>query len=343
MKKTLCLVVVGVICLSCGRNENDYFRKPLPPPKRMPNALLPINPITPVPYQVSTELKYVQPQVNRKVDFIFSIDNSGSMDPFIAAVQRNLVAFISGIVKENLDFQIGVIQNSWGHFSYPVDNLNFRGPYGVVAHTDPQLIYKVEKNIEEVRNTLNGHEEKPLFSIEYANQASANGRLFRADSAKVFFVLSDTQEPTNRSALDYYRAIQNNLGAQTRWRVVTVGNPSSNPCSQAEGDQPELEELTRLTGGLMARICDQDYVAILQKAVISTVSLVRGVDLSPRVPPGGVVVPSSIQIFIDGNPCPASNINGYLFDPVANYITFFGSFIPQPGQNVEIYFDYELP
>lgn len=78
------------------------------------------HPVKPVEYELSQELEANVPiSINRDVDILFVIDNSGSMGEEQATLARNFSAFIDVLEEEQVDanYRIGITTTDNGHVS----------------------------------------------------------------------------------------------------------------------------------------------------------------------------------------------------------------------------------
>lgn len=339
--KFICIalwIASGLLTGSCGRNANSYLDELIKPQEVA--SEVPPEGLFPLAYFAEAQGQIQQRSGN--VDIVFDIDNSGSMDPYIEAVQQNLVRFTSGLKNKIINFQIGVLSCGGGESS------DLKGPYGVVKYDDPNLVTKVNANIQQVRNSGGSGYERPLGILLEAVNNPNNVGMFRPDSIPIYFVLTDVTDndyPGHDAASVTQAAatIMSGLTAfKPQWAMIGIGSPAANPCAGAEDpDQPLLERIVGLTGGKMGRICDADYASLMDKAVEDIATIATEFSISHLIPYESRV--TEIHVFVSGVEIPQSATNGFVFNPSRNTISFPGSYVPQKGTIVEVMIEYEEP
>lgn len=129
--------------------------------------------------QMLTDFKVYPPEQGgevRLVDFVFLIDNSGSMSDKIAAVRNNVNAFADGLRSRGFDLRLGAVK------------------FGQSAGANPFIINSgnMTADVEVFKSwvnamSANGGYEPGLQAIEMANQQFA----FRPGAARHFLIITD--------------------------------------------------------------------------------------------------------------------------------------------------------
>ncbi|MGE4233679.1 MAG: hypothetical protein AB7F43_10150 [Bacteriovoracia bacterium] len=340
------LILIFILLFSgCGRNGNLYdlfeqYEHTAPkedgaPPMGIQN----------IPYGVIVEGDF--PYDKNKptpIDIIFSIDNSGSMDPFIQAVEDNIKTFVGTLEKNKVDFQIGFVkstENNNGAY-----DSSFVGPYKIVKSTDSNVEQEIQADIETIRRGDAGGNERGVWILEQAIHNGSNFKIFRNGSFLSLMVLTDAIDDYYDNAGNISSTTQNllrifNAISTVGMTLVSIGSPSSNPCPTAENpSQPLLEALTMATSQKMGRICDSNYSSILEEAASSIVKQANGFDLSGLVPGDKDIDPESVEVFVNGKLIPDTS---FLVTSGSKRLTFVNSYTPPDGATIHVRLAYVEP
>ncbi len=88
--------------------------------------------------------------------------------------------------------------------------------------------------------------------------------------------------------------------------------------------------LAEASGGVSASICDSS-LALAANNIRSRIVQIRTDFPLERLPRA-----DSIVVFIDGQPVPKSNTNGYVYFADGNFIRFYGRFVPGPDSKLKV-------
>jgi hypothetical protein len=316
--------------------------------------VLPNSPAHPnfIPYKERVSFTETQTTA-RDLDIIYSIDNSGSMDPYIDQVVRNIEYFVGKLLAKNVSFQIALLNSSNDNFS---DNYNL-GPIGtppVVSSDDPRLVARVRNNFKLLKESFNGGNERPIGVIlDSVKDINNYGTVYREGTGKVILALTNADEYQKEGAVldlafQKARQIKNEfdfLFGKDPWNFSLIGSPDNAPCpvTGEYGDQRVAKILHGLTGGTIGRICDQDYTQNMDKVVDSIFSLLTTYQIKHPNKPEITVDGNSLKVFINGVKIKENINEGYTWNPLSQVLSFQGVLKPNVGDQIEVIFDFIIP
>ena len=202
-----------------------------------------------------------------KVDIIFVIDNSGSMNGEMAQVQANINNFAQKIGNSGLDYQVIFIVRKTGNGN----KICVPEPLAKPGCADnPPLFRHVDQNVQSDDSL-----KLILSTYDDANANLAWGQNLRADAFKVFVGVSDDGSSDLEAAAFDAQLIAKGAGqfgtaanrkytyhAICGWTEGTTP-PSTQKCSTADANGVRYQDLALLTGGLIDSVCKTDYSGVL--------------------------------------------------------------------------------
>lgn len=303
--------------------------------------------------------------LNSKVDILFVIDDSGSMDWHQKNLSTNIDLFLSGLAQNKfIDYHIGVISTA-------EEPVNVNGGAGPGAGRLAGNIRYVDRNtpngLDILKNNMLlgtwGSATEKMFAPTYLaltqpNLSGWNQGFYRPDAFLATVFLTDAEDqsdeseysypksptdPTNLDPQAFYSFLVNLKNNDAR-RVLTYGVyiPSNVPSSICSWDDPNmphvrLDKFFQISKGVTYSLCDVDYGKKLAGI---------GADLARRV--GRTVWldrrpnPYTIQVLYGTQVIPAGQDDGWTYDPAQVAIVFGPNVIwsNQPaGTAIEVYFD----
>ncbi|MCR9141235.1 MAG: hypothetical protein NXI24_03225 [bacterium] len=276
-----------------------------------------------------------------KADFLWVVDNSGSMGQEQDAVAANAANFFDRMTQTGLDFRIGVITT---------DSASLKGG----DFTDDKTTF--QSNVTGLGGS--GTES----GIYFAEQALLGGGSLgtagypRTDSTLTVIMLSDEGDHyacytggrrvsgsppcTGGTAFDFtdnvfltndvavYSIIGLNASGQPGTCSSGVsGGPSAGSSNNAD---PSYYNLAAATGGSSSSICNTDYSPVLEAIAAQTAGKASEYVLQ-HAP-----VSSSISVSVDGASVPRNATDGFSYDAAGNSIVFAGGSLPAPGAAIAV-------
>lgn len=243
-----------------------------------------------------------------KVDVLWVVDNSGSMEVRQENLSRNFNSFIELFSKGAIDFRMAVtttdIFRDLGQFkgsprflSPQTPNLanafssrikvgTGGSPYeaGLAAaqmalERQSQVNAPAQARFEECR--LDCQKDKTPLSCAEACAANSGIEFLRPDAYLYLIFVSDEDDESAQDVRFYWRAFETSKGLGNDGTVTTaaiIGDVPSNRCGATPGAR--YVSLSQLTGGEVGSICDDSFATTLRKLATNAVGLKRKFALS---------------------------------------------------------------
>lgn len=255
-------------------------------------------------------------------DFLFVIDDSGSMSSSQAAVRNAASVFSDSMQSSGLDFQIATITTSTvvefrdtlqnGAFTNDLEEYKNDVTPGTGGSSTERGIYNAERSL---LSTALGDQEDGI--VTQAGHPRSNAGLS-------VIIISD--EPSQYPSPGFNP--DQNLFIERGYRVYSIVKTTQNDVSQ-------YDDLANSSGGNVADIDNTDNfpeifqeIAILAGAASSRYNL----EYTP--------IESSITVETNGKTQPRSNSNGWQYVIGSNAILFRGESIPSKDSKVEISYNH---
>lgn len=335
------LVLSLIVLSACVRNPTQFSGIPnekteteepgggANPPSEIPPDTLPN-----VDYWAERTLKKIYAEPKKEVDLLIVAENSSSMDPYLDNVAKNAGLFVSSLLQRGIDFQLGMVDADQIYESeLPI----LRGPHRIIKNGVGSPVSQIQENIEVIKKSRQYGWEFPLTALHMAAISRNNRDLFRPDTAKMFIILSDAEEPVLVEA-DQGRVFDEITQVHgSQWRIMSISSPSGQPCP-LDGFVVEpakiVEFYTLASGGRMGRICDEDYTDVLLSAVDQVDQLLTEISLD--LESNEELVVSELQVWVAGREVQNNAKDGYQYNPSTKSISFPGSYRPKAGEEIEV-------
>lgn len=304
--------------------------------------------------------------VPRKIDILWVIDNSGSMNTSQQNLADNFHTFIQNFQTKNYDFQIGVTTSD-AYLAYHYnDNNRSKLKDGVgTTHSGFPIITKNTPNLESnfiiniLQGTAGSGDERAFMSFQHTLQNPLNTGFKRNGSYLAVIIVSDEEDFSHydyASGISSYTFTENysnpsmypvqnyvnfldsytNSTATQRNYSVSAIYVTDAACLASLGAGRKISTrypaLVDATGGVKASICS-DFGPSLQ-LISDTVLDLASVFQLDRTP-----IESSIVVTVNGVSVPKDATNGWTYQSADNTISFHGSAVPSADANIQITFD----
>lgn len=319
------MIAIGLAVLSCSAEA----------PK-----LAPLH--TEVPEIVKDTTEVVS--FSRDVDILFVVDDSGSMGDDQANLGRNADLFTKAIFNnQGYDFHIGVTTSSM--------NPRFEPEYGVggklhgavkfVTRTTPFREDVLRKNLQP-GSTGDGVERfyDPIHAALTAPLVNGvNKDFFRPDATLVIIIVTDTDDFSHVTGLDFYKFLLGLKGGDPDKVIVYAAYVSSTDkkCPYGDVQRGILEGLFKEAKAKTFSLCDVDFgkkLAALADDVIERVGTVLYLSRPP--------LKDTIVVTFGSQTIPNDVHKGWVFDPSRNALIFAKDIDlkPEPsGTNIQVKFE----
>ena len=317
--------------------------------------------------------------LNNKVDILWVVDNSGSMQPAQDNLIANFRSFVTDFSSKAYDFSISVVTTdaylAANQFRNDANRakLRDRGLNGSnqwvttglprIIPTTPNLIDTFVINARQ--GTSGSGDERAFSSLKEAILNPINTPTLRDGAFLAVIIVSDEDDFSSSTRPEW------------SWvRGGTADHSYSSPgletvssyidfFDQVTGSVPSNRRHTVSTIAILDDACWNTYRQTSPGAIkglryIELADATRGIkgsicdssfseslrtiqnqifELSTRFVLNRVPIPESIRVTVNGNAVLRDTVNGWTFDPEANAVVFHGSAIPQQGARIGINFD----
>lgn len=308
-------------------------------------------------------------QTQVKVDILWVVDNSGSMETSQAEVANNFQSFIDNFQQSNFDFQMAVTTtDAWtGDFINQPELARFRDGTEATSYTGVTVINPSTANLGQtfVTNIIQGTEgsgdergwQSMKAALEY--QPNRDEPFPRQDALLAVIFLTDEDDFSNDTIdnisqgydayndpllhdtqmyYDYLYNLTKSTDEKLNFTVHTIGIfdeeclNTLNTVWTGRKIARRYAEITDLTNGYKGSLCEP-FSDVMSGIADSIVEKSTGFVLS-RQP-----VLSSLVVTIDGVVVPMDPVNGWTYDEATLVLSFHGSYVPNQDSIVEVAFD----
>jgi hypothetical protein len=295
-----------------------------------------------------------------KVDILWVIDNSGSMETSQNNVATNFASFINGFSSRGFDYQMAVIttdayralyQTNQSIARYRTGNPTTSTGVAVITPETPNLQSVFLTNITQGINGSGDERAFQSMQVALEHQLNSTYQFPRPDAFFAVIIISDEDDgsmdspwigaaplyPTSQylSFLDTFRGVNStnrnySVSAISIFSQACLDEASQGFAGRVIGTR--YAELVDATGGIKAEICG-NFSASLQ-------NIAQGIlELSTAFRLNRPAVPESIQVWVNNVRVPYNATNGFTYNAGAQSIYFHGNAIPPAGATIRVSFD----
>lgn len=270
---------------------------------------------------------------NNKVDILWIIDNSSSMQQHQERLASQIPELVSTLNSLKMDYHMAVITTTLGGVANP-DGGQFIGSPKFVTSTTPNLVNALSSRM--VLGQAGSNNERGLESMNRVLSPSylANeGKGFlRADALLVVIALSDEDDKSAVSSpAKYYMNFLDSLKApwvdgSRSWVFNFIGVLSNTSQCRTFNDYAEpgltFMDLVKESKGTQQSICNNSLAGAVANIRARIYQILTDFKLQ-RIP-----LQDTIVVKINGVVVPRSTTNGWDYIPETNSIRFYGSSVP---------------
>lgn len=296
----------------------------------------------------------------RKIDVLWIVDNSGSMESSQTKLTQNFGSFINKFVTKGFDFHMAVQSSDAFLGKFNSQDYRRRLKDGAATHSGVFVLDKNTPNISDVfltnatLGTGGSGDERAFSSFLDTLDYSGNSDFRRHDAFLAIIIVSDEDDfsATTSTYLNnnYNHAdlipVQNyvdflnsyTLGPQD-YSVNSIQILDTECRDELNRESPGRRiglryiDLVDRTGGVKSSLC-ANFDDTLNQISDSIAKVASSFSLT-REP-----IPETIRITVNGVEIPANDpVNGFTYNPVGYTITFSESATPNDGDNVAVTFD----
>ena len=266
---------------------------------------------------------------NNWTDILWVVDNSCSMGDEQGYLSDDFGYFYSIINSAGVDYHIATATT---------DNASFQGSQKVIYPTTPNGASVFSSNCT-VGTSGSGTERGLMFGWDALGmamaQTSPNQNFWRDDAGLRAVFVSDEpdQSGTWSTYLSYYQGSKVNPSHVILSAIVGTDGVNAVSCSGAGGSASAgtgYVDVANSTGGVLGRICDSDWSAVLTSLGWLSMNLADTFTLTYQA------IPNTIEVYING----VQVITGWSYDANLNAVVFLPNYVPDDGDVVNISYGY---
>lgn len=280
--------------------------------------------------------------VNNKVDLLFLIDNSSSMQQHQQRLSDQIDSLMLSLEALKMDYHLGVITTSMGGSQKNGGELI--GDPKVLTSFTPGVLDLIKSRF--VVGQGGSNNERGLESLMEALSEDALKQKYpeflRPEAQLVILVLSDEDDhSTLYSPADVARYLDS-IKPPTpvfdkAWVLHFIGVTSltGNCRTYNQYADPGLRymDLASYSGGIMESICSADLKSALKGIETKIIQILTDFYLVKRP------VLGTLKVFVNQVLVPENSENGWSYNEELNFIRFHGSFVPP--SDAEIIIDFK--
>lgn len=302
-----------------------------------------------------------------EVDFVWVVDNSGSMTEEQASVANNSLTFFNKLNGKHLNFRLAVITT--GNKTDTSDNLptyNGQDLLGTGWTTSADGDSAFQSNVNKAGIKGSGEESGLYYAEKALGGATGTGTktvVKRANSKLIFVILSDegdqyeckansgvspvdTADPCLASTRTKKFNPNDNIIKNNNHKVYAIigldaatGQPgvcegSGTKAQNANNGWSRYYDVALATGGSSATICTTDYSSILDNIATQAAGSASTYILSKNPQS------TSIVVKVNGVTVSQDSTNGWQYNAASNSIVFSGTAWPTAGAAIEVSYQY---
>ena len=304
-----------------------------------------------------------------KVDFVWVVDNSGSMTEEQSSVINNSLTFFNKLNGKNLDFRLGVLAtgnagskkawelwgSGWVNKSDTNASTTFQSNVRVVGlggSGDESGIYYAERSIgggpSPISPTVTPRVGAKLVFVILSDEGDHyqcyTGGTWRGDSysktvnGKVIYQPCDggiSFDANNNLFKTRGHRVYSIIGLDSSTGLAGTCSATPTSAGTANNKNTAYFDLAKATGGSSSSICNVKYDDILENISTQSAAASSSYNLS-RKP-----LSSSIIVKTNGVTIAQDASNGWMYNSSSNSIVFSGSGWPAAGAKIEVSYKYD--
>lgn len=315
----------------------------------------------------SADFKQQAVFVPKKIDVLWVVDNSGSMETSQANLASNFQSFIGRFNQKNYDFHMAVtVTDAWEkEFNLPSTKSRIKDgavlqktPTRIETHSGVFVMDKNTPNLSSIfetnikQGTLGNGDERAFDSFKQTLMDPWNVNFRRPDAFLAVIIVSDEEDfsasstsfnetytnPKLRTVQSFVDFLDTYTEAKVygkNYSVSVISVPDQACQTQLSTDGFErkistrLPEIADLTKGVKGSLCSNfgDTLDIISDSIIQLSSVFK-LNQEPQI--------DTLKVIVDGVTIPNDGTNGWTYNATDLTITFHGSSVPGANSNIQI-------
>ncbi len=279
-------------------------------------------------------------KASAKVDILWVVDNSASMQQEQINLGNNFNSFISFIETSLIDYHIGVVSTDMDD---PAFSGKLQGNPKVIDPDTPNAQAAFASNVQ-VGITGGGNEMGLLAAHDALTEplvSSDNAGFLRDDASLAIIFVSDEDDHSYGDVKFYERFFGTLKGVGNERKVIisAIVGDAPDGCSGADGQASYGEryhEVVEAWGESTASICSSNFASELEQLGLTVAGLSRKFTLSKEPDPDTVEVRVDAHDGAGFQVIPEDPDTGWRLQLDVKTIFFDGDYVPPPEATVEV-------
>lgn len=273
--------------------------------------------------------KFVVKSSNKKVDFLFVVDDSGSMSDNQQALSRAALDFTKEMSTSGLSYRSAIITTGSGIGTINGEANRILSEVGIIEHNDVLLRSKL------IAGSNGSNTETGIWNAEQS--LTSNGTVThlgmpKKDTSMSVIIISD-EKSQYRSRANKSFNTSNNLFVKRNIKVYTIINTGLNRISQ-------YDDLSMATSAMFADINNRDLNGTLNFTTIMKQIAQDAGGLSSLIK---LEFPAANinKVEVDGKNIPYDSVKGYTYIQASKSIVFHGIKFNKDKEDIKIKVNYK--
>jgi hypothetical protein len=275
----------------------------------------------------------------KTADFLFVVDDSGSMSSYQNAVSQAATDFATAITNAGIDYRISIITTSDSISDLTTTSCSYFN--NCPASRILNSIGIIKNDIDKFKTNLivgtdGSGTETGIYNAEYALKStvlgdSTDGILTTlgmpandTTPLSVIILSDEKSQYTSRAGYGNNFDPSNNLFIDRGYTVYSIINTYINSSSQ-------YDDLAISTNGLIADISNTSNYSTIMNTIAQKASGNLGYKLTNEN-----VIESTIYVKVNDVEVAHDNTNGWKYIPAYNSILFYGTAVPKDGDKISV-------
>jgi len=298
--------------------------------------------------QISETMKINSDSNSTDAEFLFVIDDSGSMSSYQNAVSQAANDFANAITNAGINYKIAILttssnvedsvcSNSSSSYYYNSDANRVLCNTGIIENDIKLFKEKI------VVGTYGSGRETAIYNAEEALKSTALGDdkdgiltklgMPSSKNSKLSIIILSDEESQYEDRANKSFDIDNNLFVDRGYTVYSIIMPDSELSGYYGTVDSQYDDLASKTGGLVANIRNTSNYSTIMNSIAQKASGSTGLKLS-KVPNGALYVKKN------GIEIPNDDSNGWKYNNTYNSILFYGKNIVKEDDNITVTYSY---
>lgn len=268
-----------------------------------------------------------------KVDILWVVDNSGSMEDTVNLLRQNFSSFIQEFTALGLDYHMAAVTTDMVN---PQHSGRIRGSVITAEMDASQAAMEFLASVDV--GASGSSDEQGLAAVQAALSepllSNENAGFLRDDAALAVIVVSDENDssPANASQFtSWFRTLKTDPDRVRMHGFIGLEVTFDFFGCTVDSVAQKYKDVADATLGQTQHICLEDWSTAMTMMSLASAGLESTFSLS--------AIPSNLAdlyVYVDGVEAPYGIITGWTYDADLNAIVFHGTSVPLAGQTVTV-------